>query len=304
MTPPRLSLRLRIAAGIGLGVVAVAGAACIFAWREAPGWAAAGLLHPSRRPVDSAVVRDVPHDDLKFVGDRVRLTGWRFPAHGPRRATIVYLHGIADNRASAVGPARRLVARGFDVVAYDSRANGDSGGNICTYGYYEKRDLRRVLNTIDGLDPGPLGPVIVIGTSLGGAVALQAAADDPRISAVVAAEPFSDLRTIATERAPWYLPSPIVRRAFALAELQGRFEVDAVSPMNAATHITVPVLLIHGARDQETRPEHSRRIYDALAGQRKLLIVDGAAHNQSLTNDAWQTIEVWIDGVLTDGEHR
>jgi uncharacterized protein len=300
-----MTLGIRIALGV-LGAIAVlAGMAAAFAWREAPGWAAAALLFPSRRAVDPQIARDLPHEDLIFVGDRVRLTGWRFPARGKKRATVVYLHGIADNRGSSVGPARRLVERGLEVVAYDSRANGDSGGNICTYGFYEKRDLWRVLDKLDGLDPGPLGPVILIGSSLGAAVALQTAAEDRRITAVVAAESFSDLRTVATERAPWYLPGPIIRRAFARAELQGRFVVDTVSPVTAARQITVPVLLIHGALDHETRPEHSRRIYDALAGPRTLLIVDGVGHNQSLTAATWNTIEKWIDDVLARpaGDH-
>src|SRR6185436_14421434 len=112
------------------------------------------------------------------------------------RGTIVYLHGVADNHSSAAGVIRRFLPRGFLVIAYDSRAHGDSDGAACTYGFYEKADLRRV---IDALPPGP---VALIGTSLGAAVAVQAAAGDSRVTTVVAAETFSDLRTVATERAP------------------------------------------------------------------------------------------------------
>jgi alpha-beta hydrolase superfamily lysophospholipase len=296
--------RARLAIGVAGMIGVLGGMLSVFAWREAPAWAAAALLHPWRRSVDPTLASDIAREDLKFVGDRVRLSGWRFRAHEGKRATVIYLHGIADNRTSALGAARRLVARGFDVVAYDSRANGDSGGNICTYGFYEKKDLRKVLDALDGMDPAPLGPVILIGTSLGAAVALQAAPDDPRITAVVAAESFSDLRTIATERVPW-LPGPIVRQAFARAELQGRFQLEAVSPVNAARQITQPVLLIHGATDHETSPEHSRRIYDALTGPRMLLMIDGAGHNQSLTTNTWQQIEKWMDDVLmtSGGSH-
>jgi pimeloyl-ACP methyl ester carboxylesterase len=300
-----MTTRSRIAIGVVSAIGVCAAMAGVFAWREAPTWAAGGLLFPGRRSVDPELARDLPHQDLTFVSERVRLRGWRFPARETKRGTIVYLHGIADNRTAGIGPARRFGPRGFDVIAYDSRANGDSGGNICTYGFYEKRDLRRVLDTLDGLDPQPLGPVIVMGTSLGAAIALQTAAEDRRISAVVAAESFSDLRTIATERAPWFLPGPIVRRAFARAELQGRFQVDAVSPVNAAKRITVPVLVIHGAQDRETSPDHSRRIYDALTGPRTLLMVDGVGHNQSLTHATWAAIETWVDDVMTriGGEH-
>jgi pimeloyl-ACP methyl ester carboxylesterase len=87
---------------------------------------------------------------------------------------------------------------GFDVVAYDSRANGESEGDACTYGFHEKEDLREVLNSIEK------GPVILLGSSLGAAGALQLAASDQRITAVVAAETFSDLRTVVTERAPFF----------------------------------------------------------------------------------------------------
>jgi len=87
-------------------------------------------------------------------------------------------------------------------------AHGESGGEACAYGFFEKEDLRRVLDT---LDPGP---IVLVGTSLGAAVALQEAAQDPRVTAVVAAETFSDLRTVATERAPFFFTSSIIERAF------------------------------------------------------------------------------------------
>jgi uncharacterized protein len=185
----------------------------------------------------------------------------------------------------------RLSARGFDVVAYDSRAHGDSGGEICTYGFYEKRDLHRVIDVLES------GPVIVMGSSLGGAVALQAAAEDARISAVIAAESFSDLRTVAAERAPWFFTATTVRQALALAETEGRF--DAVSPRDAARRISVPVLLIHGAVDHKTPPEHSRRIFESLNGRKRLLLVEDAGHNQSLhSSSVWSEIESWIESVL------
>src|SRR4030095_9338688 len=78
-----------------------------------------------------------------------------------------------------------------------------------------KDDLRRVL---DSLDPGP---VVLMGSSLGAAVALQEAADDRRVTVVVAAETFSDLRTIARERAPFFFTSSIITREFRLAEARG-----------------------------------------------------------------------------------
>ncbi len=280
-----------------LTTLIVMGAAGGFVWREGPGWAAGGMLHPWRRSVDRALLQARAPDAVTFDGDGVRLYGWRMRPRGPRRATVVYLHGIADNRVSGISAGERLAARGFEVIAYDARANGESGGPACTYGYYEKRDLQRVVAAL------PKGPLFLLGNSLGAAVALQAAAADPRVTAVIAVESFSDLRTIAMDRVGWMLPSSLVRRAFARAEAEGQFQIDAVSPVQAAARITVPVLVIHGTSDWKTRPDHSRRIYDALAGPRTLLLVDGVGHDHSLTPATWRTIDDWMDKVLMDGDH-
>jgi len=226
------------------------------------------------------------------TSDGLHLKGWQCHPAGARRGTIVYLHGVADNRSSAAGVIERFTSRGFEVVAYDSRAHGESDGDTCTYGFFEKGDLHRILDTV-----GP-GPIVLIGSSLGGAVALQEAANDPRVTALVAAETFSDLRTVATERAPVVFTSGIVARAFRVAEQQGGFSVDDVSPVAAAAEIRIPVLLIHGAADSDTRPDHSRRVLAALKGPKRLILVPGAHHNESLTGDVWQEVERWVDEIL------
>lgn len=255
-----------------------------------PELGAGALLHPARREVSGP-----PPDrceSARFEGAGVELAGWRCRAMGERRGTAVVLHGVADNRASAAGVVGWFTSRGFDALAYDSRAHGDSGGEACTYGFYEKRDLRRVLDAA-----GP-GPIVLLGTSLGGAVALQLAAEDARARAVIAAETFSDLRTLVAERAPFFVPAASLDRVFRVAERRAAFSVDAVSPVEAAARITAPVLLIHGADDVDTVPEHSRRVYAALGGPKRLILVPGAKHNESLNGNVWEEIGRWLDAAL------
>lgn len=252
-----------------------------------PEWGANGLLHPMRHVAADTVLH---HDDVAFRSDGFLLKGWLFRGRAPRRGLIVYLHGSSDNRGSGVGIAARYAGKGWDVLAYDSRAHGESEGTICTYGYYEKRDLIAALDAVGARD------AILFGASLGAAVALQAAPLDSRIHGVIAQSSFSDLDTAARERAPWFATRGEVAEAFAIAERQGRFRVADVSPVDAARHIAVPVLLIHGAADSETPPDHSRRIFAALAGPRQLLIVPGAHHNDVLsTAEVWAAIDRWLD---------
>lgn len=213
------------------------------------------------------------------------------PSRREHRGTLIYLYGVADNRTGATGIVERFGTLGFDVVAYDSRAHGESEGDACTYGIFEKHDLQRVIDTI-----GP-APIVLLGTSLGAAVALQEAAHDHRVTAVVAAEVFSDLRTVATERAPFFFTSGIIDRAPTLAEQQGRFQVDEVSPIAAAAAVRIPVLLVHGEADTDTPPAHSRRVLAALAGPKCLTLVPGARHHGDL-RDAWGEVEHWLDEML------
>lgn len=230
---------------------------------------------------------------MTLTGSAGALRGWSCRTTADRAGTVIYLHGVADNRGSARGAIDHFGRQGFDVLAFDSRAHGSSDGEMCTYGYWEARDLGAIVDLADD------GPVVLLGTSLGAAVALQYAPDDSRVRAVIAAETFSDLRTVATERAPWFFTAGVIDRAFVLAEARAQFQVAAVSPAAAAARIRVPVLLIHGADDVETPPAHSQRVFAALAGPKRLLLVHGAGHNQSLGGEAWAAIDGWLDQALT-----
>lgn len=275
---------------VAIGVLTIALAGVALLWLQLPGIGAGALLHPARR---SVVGKPPAHCvNAELPGDRIALRGWLCGTPLSSRGTLVVLHGVADTRHSTVPIVERYLARGFDVIAYDSRAHGESGGDTCTYGFYEKRDLRTVIDAFGH------GSIVVLGTSLGAAVALQEAAIDPRVSAVVAAESFSDLRTVAIERAPRFFTRGVIQRAFELAEREGGFQVDAVSPRLTAPLIHVPVLLVHGADDVETPPDHSRRIHDALKGPKRLVLVPGVGHNHSLQPEVWPEIDGWIDKAL------
>ena len=251
-----------------------------------PSWAANALLHPERRPMTRQPDRSF--DAVEFEGAGVKLKGWWFHAT-QKRGTVVFLHGLSDNRGTGVGIADHFLDRGYDVIEYDSRAHGESGGDACTYGFYEKQDLQKVLDRVADR------PILVMGISLGAGIALQAAADDPRIAGVVAVSSFSDLRTAARERAPWFASKGNVAEAFKLAEAEAKFRADDVSPMAAAARIKVATLVIHGEKDDETPAAHSQRIFAALHEPKRLIVVPGAGHNGVIDAAIWREIDAWFD---------
>jgi pimeloyl-ACP methyl ester carboxylesterase len=256
----------------------------------AAGAGAAAIIHPRRKPVASAP--SLPHRDLVVRGERgARIRGWLFPARGPSRGLVVYLHGLADNRGSGVGLAERYVPRGYDVLLYDARAHGASSGNACTWGVLEKRDLSRLLDAVGATR------VALVGVSMGAGVAIQAAAQDRRVVAVVAAAPFASLAALAREHAPAVAPNGAVRRALALAEAGGAFRIADASPEAAAARVRAPVLLVHGGRDDVVPPHHSREILANLAGPRRRLVVPEAGHDDALGH-VWAEVDAWIEAAL------
>src|SRR5688572_19513695 len=113
---------------IGIAVLVTLGAvAAAIAQSQLPMIGASALLYPTRRPP----TRPVPPNcvERSFDGVGVRLSGWVCTADAAtNKPTIVYLHGVADNRDSSVGIIDRFRQRGFNVIAYDSRRHGGSEG--------------------------------------------------------------------------------------------------------------------------------------------------------------------------------
>jgi len=81
---------------------------------------------------------------------------------------------------------------------------------------------------------------------------------------------------IILHASPRHLHARHLRRVLRVGGLRvcrncGHFDVDAVSPARAAASIHVPVLLIYGDADVDTPPDHSRRIFAALNGPKRLI---------------------------------
>jgi uncharacterized protein len=276
---------------VSLGLVAVAGVA---GFGLPPGWGAAALTRQSRRP---SVVRPealglASEPFAVEVAGGVRLRGWLVRATGPARGLLVYFHGAGDNKDAAVGIAARFAPLGYHVAAYDARAHGDSTGELCTYGAVEKYDLGRVLDALATRGVA-VERTLLVGHSMGAAVALQAAAVEPRVRAVVAVSPFSDLRAAARGIAPFFVSDWSLDASLRRAESLAHFRVADASPVDAVRALEIPILLIHGDQDTKLPPDHSRRILKA-ARHAKLLLLP-AGHDDVLAGDGvWEVIQMFL----------
>jgi len=254
------------------------------------------LLQPERRTRDWYAPRttlleprdaSLPQENLTIQSfDGVPLSAWLVPQRNKPRGTILYLHGVGDCKIGGIALARLWYTQGYNVLLYDSRQHGESGGNYCTYGFYEKRDVSTAIDYLESRTDIVAGSIGVFGTSMGAAVAIQAAAIDPRIKAVVAEASFTDLRTISVDyqrrivKLPWHF-----LRNFAMSRSQkiANFKARLVSPLEDVKRLTTPVLFIHGTNDEFIRVEYSKILFEDATGPKDLLLIEGANHN-----DVWE----------------
>lgn len=215
--------------------------------------------------------------------DSVRLVGYFIKAKTTiSKGTVIILHGIGANKESQIGIAEYLSSNGFNSIIFDLRAQGESGGNYCTYGYYEKYD---VSDFIDGVnkeipDSGPIG---IMGTSLGGAIAIQAMAYDDRIKCGVVVSTFSSLNEVVYEYMKSILHMPfkfVSDLALTEAGEIAKFPTEKINPIDFACKIEQPILVIHGSKDDRININNGKSIYAKIkSAEKSFYEVKNAMHN-------------------------
>ncbi len=198
----------------------------------------------------------------------------------PGRATVILLHGINNCKETWLPTAAWLQEQGFDALLLDHRGHGESGGEYCTFGYREKEDVAAAVDFI--IQQHPEMPVGVWGNSLGGAVALQALAHEPRLRFGVVQSTFATLRDVVYDYQVRMFKVPIrwlansaLERGAALAH----FPPDSVRPAEAARHIAQPMLMAHGDADRNIHCRYGQEIFQNLASsQKEFHLIAGATH--------------------------
>jgi uncharacterized protein len=217
------------------------------------------------------------------VEDTIKVRGWFIYSDSvAAKGTIFLLHGIASCKATMLNTAKLLTSLGFNCVVYDSRANGESGGINCTFGYYEKKDLSSYIDSTQYRFPDS-GPYGALGNSLGAAVLIQTMAEDKRIVCGIAESPFANLREIIRDyfsRMYYLRINWIPDRALEYSEKIANFKVDSVDPSKSAKNITQPIMIVHGLKDEHISYKYGKEVFDNIKSKEKVWYpIEAGEHN-------------------------
>jgi uncharacterized protein len=222
------------------------------------------------------------YEDYDIItSDNVKLEGLLIHADSIPKANIILIHGIGAYKEIFFHLAKRLSKSGFNVLLFDLRAMGQSGGEYCTYGFLEKQDVKQYTDSL--ISKFPNLPVGVYGTSLGGAIALQSLSNDPRLQAGIIECTYDKMYKVVRAYTERFIGFPFNLVAdFALwrAEMKAGFDADEMNPVVHAANIRQPVFISHGDKDVNIPISFGKNNFDALRTQNKIFYtVPGADHN-------------------------
>ncbi|MFC0271484.1 alpha/beta hydrolase [Metabacillus herbersteinensis] len=209
----------------------------------------------------------------------------------PTKRYIIICHGVTVNRVNSVKYMNLFIRKGWNVLIYDHRGHGESGGRTTSYGFYEKFDLQSVVDWLkhhvgEDLTLGIHGESMGAVTTLlyGGMV-------EDGADFYIADCPFSDLETQLLYRLkvefgiPSFLVLPIAR---SFLKLRDRYSMKDVSPIAVVDQIKNPILFIHSKNDDYILSTMSEQLFEKKKGSKKIYLAEKGSHAMSYTENREQ----------------
>lgn len=236
------------------------------------------LTSPKRQAIqETPDAHGLKYEDITFKSfDDVKLKGWWIESSQKgSNKTVIFSHGYRQNRVmhdiKALNLAKTLHDRGYNVLMFDFRASGESGGAICTVGQNEKKDLLSAIKFAK--EEKKSQEIDLIGWSMGAAVSILGGSESKDVNKIIADSPFSDLRDYLEVNLPVWTDLPSVPfNSMILAILPNLRAMDpsGVSPRESVENLDKEMLLIHSTKDDKIPYTESLKIKDHI--KRKNLV--------------------------------
>lgn len=253
----------------------------------------------------------IPCEEIRIsANDGTQLFG-RYYAVQSQAPIMLLMHGyqscVFRDCSGGFEMARSM---GFNALAVDHRAHGESSGRTITFGVQERKDCLCWIAYLNRRF-GSQNPIILNGLSMGAATVLMAAdlPLPPNVACVIADSPYSSpaaiIRKVCKDRKiPSQLAMPFIRLG---ARIYGKFNLQESSAVSAVTGTKLPILLIHGMDDRFVPCRMSEEIAENCAAC-TLELFPGAGHGLSFLVDPIRykrivlrflmgipTVGAWID---------
>jgi alpha-beta hydrolase superfamily lysophospholipase len=246
------------------------------------------MVRPGRRALEPAGEGDpvtpgdigLDYEQVRFTtDDGVTLSGWLVPAKRDIRSAVVLMHGFSWHRLGELAAFVPWLAERYHVLQFDFRGHGESGDADITLGTTERLDVAAAVRLVEGRG---LGPIALMGVSMGAAVAIMAAPDLP-VAAVIADAPYADLyHPIGNRMRELHYPMPRLGARLIVLGASVRARTRLLAPIDRVADVSPrPLLLIGPMGDRLIDHSQVRRLYAVAGEPKELYAVPGAGHAEA-----------------------
>lgn len=184
------------------------------------------------------------------TGRPLVLSSW-WIAHPTSTRSVILIHGYGDAKVGSIAWAPLLSQLGCNVLAVDLRAHGESEGKDTTAGFFERHDIRQIIDQLKSLYPEQTKQILLLGISMGAAVAAATANIRSDLNGIILDSPYARFRNAAHEHAKLTgLPGEsFLALGWNLAKWRTGADLEQVDPINTIPTARCPVLVIAATRD-------------------------------------------------------
>ena len=213
---------------------------------------------------------------------------------------VLCMHGHISNREGCVKYSYAFYRLGYSLVFIDHRSHGENERGFVTMGYQEHKDALEVIEQIKEKFGQDI-EIGLFGCSMGGVTALLCVKENQDLSFVVSDCAFAGMKQIVQGFIKMHhsMDFPILQLTNVFTKKRYNVSYKDVAPMeDLKENKKVPILFIHGSKDDFVYPENAKLLYNNDNGPKELVFFEGANHCGSVTSDKekyYKVIEEFIN---------
>lgn len=236
-------------------------------------------------------------EDVYIMSDLLRLHGKLFKNSGKKYALVC--HGYTSKAKHMAGFVNKFHSLGYNVLAVDARAHGDSEGTKIGMGWVERFDVIEWIKYIISLEPD--AQIILHGVSMGASTVLMASGEElpKNVKAIIAdcgyTSEWDEFRQEADVlHIPWF---PVLNASSAISKVRDGYDFKQASAVEQVKKSHIPTLFIHGSKDELVPYGMLNELYSAANCEKEILTIQGAGHALSSSVAPklyWNTVETFL----------
>lgn len=236
-------------------------------------------------------------EDVYIMSDSLRLHGKLFKNSGTKYALVC--HGYTSKAKHMAGFVNKFHSLGYNVLAVDARAHGDSEGTKIGMGWVERFDVIEWIKYIISLEPD--AQIILHGVSMGASTVLMASGEElpKNVKAIIADCGYTSEWDEFKQEAdvlhiPWF---PVLNASSAISKVRDGYDFKQASAVEQVKKSHIPTLFIHGSKDELVPYGMLNELYSAANCEKEILTIQGAGHalSSSVAPELyWNTVETFL----------